>query len=111
MPATDSSLPLVSVETVDLGFSMEAKSLPQLERPLSAGVREAHLLTDPPWVRSLGKLTMDVSTQAWKFPTPPDQHPVLLKPRLYRPEPEPPPSAQPKAARTRLKPPADRVQF
>ncbi len=35
------------------------------------GVREARLLTDSPWVRSLGRLELSISTEGWKFPSPP----------------------------------------
>ena len=45
-----------------------------LEQTVKIAVREARLLTDPPWVRSLGRLSMDVSTQGWRFPTPPDEN-------------------------------------
>jgi SNF2 family DNA or RNA helicase len=40
---------------------------------LEVGVRQAALLGSPPWVRSLGKTVMDVSTQGWRFPLSPDQ--------------------------------------
>src|SRR6266487_4325855 len=35
------------------------------------GVREARLLTDSPWVRSLGRLELSIGTEGWKFPAPP----------------------------------------
>src|SRR5205823_13117844 len=41
--------------------------------PLTAGVREARLLTEAPWIRSLGKLALTVSTEGWKFPVPPGE--------------------------------------
>lgn len=34
-------------------------------------VKEARLLTDLPWVRSLGRLELSVTTEGWKFPAPP----------------------------------------
>ena len=34
------------------------------------GVREARLLTDSPWVRSLGRLELGIATEGWKFPAP-----------------------------------------
>src|SRR5438477_10084095 len=37
-------------------------------------VREARLLTDSPWVRSLGRLDMSVTTEGWKFPSPPVEY-------------------------------------
>jgi SNF2 family DNA or RNA helicase len=48
--------------------------LPQLDRPLDPGVREARLLSDTPWVRSLGRLELGVSTEGWKFPAPPTEY-------------------------------------
>ena len=61
------------IESVGLNFPLEVRSHPRFERPLQASVRSAPLLTSPPWVRSMGKLSMEVSTQGWRFPTPPDQ--------------------------------------
>src|SRR6185437_11804000 len=63
-------------------------------------------------------LNMDVTTQGWRFPTPPDQT-VVTKPRLAQLEPEPQatpseeqvPAPLGKAGRTRLHPPRDTVQF
>ena len=43
-------------------------------------VREARLLNDPPWVRTLGKLTLEVTTEGWRFPTPPESN--LARPGL-----------------------------
>lgn len=51
---------------------------------LSAGAREARLLVDAPWVRSLGKLTLTVSTEGWKFPVPPGEA-TLPPPRPPQP--------------------------
>lgn len=64
-------------------------ALPQLEKPLEPGVREARLLTDTPWVRSLGRLELSVATDGWKFPAPPMD---------YAPPPRPP-AAEPPAGR------------
>ena len=87
--------------------------LPRFDRPLSVSVREARLLTQAPWVRPIGRLTLEVTTQGWRFPSPAE----LLappRPRLVRPdeEPESPaPAAQPPRGKTRLRPPSDAVQF
>src|SRR5262245_9790351 len=83
--------------TVDLALPLEVKSHPRFERPLSAGVREARLLNDPPWTRSLGKLTMEVATEGWRFPVPPDCRGVppqqpQARPQLFRPQASPPPA-------------------
>jgi SNF2 family DNA or RNA helicase len=118
-PAADQpALAAPAVEALDLGLAVEAGPLPRFERPLQVQVREARLLHQRPWVRSLGKLSLDISTQGWRFPTPPDQPRLPPKPGLLRPSedepPEPPDSrTEPSAAptRTRLRPPGDMVQF
>lgn len=118
--AAPAETPLVEVEAIDLGLAVEVRPLPRFERPLEAKVREAKLLTDAPWVRSFGKLSMDVATIGWKLPTPPDGAPGAMKPRLLPAPVEPAPApapvemqllAGPPAARTRLRPPSDIVQF
>jgi SNF2 family DNA or RNA helicase len=38
---------------------------------MTVGIREARLLTTAPWVRSLGKLQLEVATEGWRFPAPP----------------------------------------
>ncbi len=106
---------LVDVTEVPLLPPVEARALPRFERPLSVAVREARLLTQAPWVRPVGRLTMDVSTQGWRFPSPGE---VLAPPppRLAKEEePEPqlllddaPREPRPK---TRLRPPGDAVLF
>src|SRR5947209_4186466 len=68
--------------SVDLDLDVDAVAHPRFERPLQAGVREARLLGTPPWVRSLGKLPMDVKTEGWRFPAPP-QEATAVKPRLH----------------------------
>ena len=62
-----------SVEVVDLPPFPEALAFPHFEAPLSAGVRETRMLTQSPWVRSLGRLEMTVQTEGWKFPAPPPE--------------------------------------
>ncbi len=96
---TIAALPLVPAATV--------RSLPAFERPLQATVREVGLLKTTPWVRTLGKLTIDVSTQGWRFPSPDDVPPA---PPGVKPE---QPKADPKQARakTPIKPPSDMVIF
>jgi SNF2 family DNA or RNA helicase len=117
-PSSDEPLPAIQIDQIDVSFSVEARSLPRFDRPLEVSVRQASLLNNAPWVRSLGKLNMDVTAQGWRFPTPPDQ-PVITKPRLAQLEPEPqpplpveqvpPPTGKP--GRTRLHPPRETVQF
>jgi SNF2 family DNA or RNA helicase len=91
------------------------EALRRFEQPLQVGVREARLLTNVPWVRSLGKLPMEVATEGWRFPAPPPEPVAPGKPRLFQPEPEAPPApAEDAAARlpkrsTRPRPPGDSV--
>jgi SNF2 family DNA or RNA helicase len=115
MPSWDESSSPPEIELIDLSLSVEVRSLPRFDRPLEVGVRQATLLSHSPWVRSLGKIGMEVTTQGWRFPTPPDQ-PAITKPRLAQPEPQPVPpveqAAPPgKTGFTRLRPPRETVQF
>jgi SNF2 family DNA or RNA helicase len=75
-------------DSIDLIATPDCLPLPRFEQPLAAGVREARLLTQSPWVRTLCKLDMTVTTEGWKFPAPP--------PELDRP---PPPRAEEPAGR------------
>lgn len=59
-------------ESIDLALALESGTLGQLERPLQVSVREVPVLVKAPWVRSLGKLAMEVTTQGWRFPAPGD---------------------------------------
>lgn len=121
-------LPTIEVQGVELLAAPDATVNPRFERPLGVSVREARLLNDSPWVRSLGKLPMQVATEGWRFPAPPREAPVAgPPPRLFRLVPEgaetPPPVSTPEAkqvapldpsadpVRTRLRPPADTVLF
>ena len=91
--------------------------LPRFDRPLDPAVREARLLTDSPWVRSLGRLELSVSTEGWKFPAPPAEYqrpPVAMGgPPAGRHEvklPTLPDEQHPVKARIRPKPTHDMVQ-
>ena len=113
--APDEPVPPLQIDQIDLALSIEVRSLPRFDRPLDVSVRQATLLNSPPWVRSLGKLGMEVTTQGWKFPTPPDQIAAVAKPRLAQLEPDTlpqqPPASAGKLGRTRLRPPQETVQF
>ena len=92
-------------------------NLPQLDYSLDPTVRETRLLTDAPWVRSLGRLDLSVTTEGWKFPAPPADYtpPPNTKPQaagrqVKLPAPALPDSADPKP-RIRPKPTADTVLF
>src|SRR5438876_8273707 len=70
----DERLPAPNVEGLDLTLSLEIRAPVRLERAMQVGVRQARLLTELPWVRALGRLGMNVSTEGWRFPTPPAEN-------------------------------------
>jgi SNF2 family DNA or RNA helicase len=96
-----------TIETIPLTPAIAIRSLPAFERPLQATVREAELIKTTPWVRTLGKLTIEVGTQGWRFPSPDDL--PLIAPVAKSEQPK----ADPKQARakTPIKPPSDMVIF
>src|SRR5215831_17428978 len=101
-----------AIEPISVTLPVETMPHPRFERPLQAGVREARLLGAPPWVRSLGKLTMEVKTEGWRFPAPPKETPVPGKPRLFQVTEVTSERETAIAGRlTRVKPPADTVFF
>ncbi len=108
-------LPLPQIDAIDLVPRVEVRSLPRFDRPMQATVREAPLLNSPPWVRSLGKLGMDVSTQGWKFPVPPElvqSAPRPAEDALMRLVERIQPSAFiEKDAKTRIRPPSETAVF
>jgi len=116
---TDISVPLA--RSIDLALGVDAVADSHWQRPLQTGVREARLLTTAPWVRSLGKLPMEVKTEGWRFPTPPSEtEGVQLRafdPREEHGERETASKSMQREAAskgkrvTRLKPPADAVVF
>jgi SNF2 family DNA or RNA helicase len=111
LPPEDPAL-LLHVDQIALSLAVEVHTHPRFERPLEVNVRQATLLNNPPWVRSLGKIALDVTTQGWRFPTPPDQT-VTRSPLSVFAPPEPP-NEQRKAGnvkRTKLHPPRETVQF
>ena len=97
-------LPECSVEEVTP--VLVARTIPAFERPLQTAVREIGLIQKPPWVRSLGKLDLTVTTQGWKFPIPGE--PAALQ--VIRPEPATP-TTKLSRSRTPVKPPSDMVMF
>ena len=72
IPPLPEAFPAPAIECVSVDWSVEARTLPRFDRPLEVSVRQASLLTGAPWVRGLGKLPMEVNTQGWRFPLPPD---------------------------------------
>jgi len=89
---------------------------------LTAQIRESRLLTQAPWVRTLGKLEMTVQTDGWKFPTPPLELDRPAQPqKIEKPPAEgrkvvdlpklPDPNAPETKAHIRAKPGRDTVLF
>lgn len=79
----------VAVEEVGLLAPVELVTSPRLDPGFTLGIREARLLTQPPWTRPLGKLTMEVSTEGWRFPVP-HEEPRPAEPKPPQPPREPP---------------------
>jgi SNF2 family DNA or RNA helicase len=104
----------IDVQSFDVELPIEARTLPRFDRPTPVHVREARLLGDSPWVRSQGKLTLEVTTEGWRFPTPADPPPIPAKPRPGR---APGPTNEAAAAKHqpvalhRVRPPRDTVVF
>lgn len=104
------SIDLLSIpagDSIELEPKVAIKSLPAFERPLQANTREVALLQKTPWIRTLSKLTIDVATQGWRFPSPGD---VPLVAPLERPD-KPEVGPLQSRAKTRVKPPSDMVMF
>src|SRR5207237_4673673 len=77
---------------------------------LSLRVREARLLTDPPSVRPLGKLGLEVHSEGWRFPLPIDTgRPSSTESARAFPAAAPLGAGRPgrKKTATRLQPPRD----
>src|SRR5687768_2912568 len=93
----------VLIESIDLAPPIAIRPLPAFERSLHASTRDVGLLNTTPWVRTLGKLQIDVTTHGWRFPTPEEL--------TCSPAPQPPVAYAPGSpkAKTRVKPPSDMV--
>src|SRR5262249_56538977 len=75
------------VHPLDLQIDVDAAVHLRFDRTLQTAVREARLLGTPPWVRSLGRMTMDVKTEGWRFLTPPRET-ESIRPRIFMPRTE-----------------------
>ncbi len=73
--------PAPELTCLPLDFALAVRSHPRFDRPLEVSVRQASLLGSAPWVRGLGKVALDVSTQGWRFPVPPDQPALPPRPK------------------------------
>ena len=63
---------MIRVDSVELELVADVADAPLWSKQPSVAVRPVRLLTDVPWVRPLGKLSLEVTTQGWKFPQPSD---------------------------------------
>ena len=84
-------------EEIKLTPNIAVRWMPAFERPLQPTVRDVPLIRAAPWVRTLGKLAIEVSTQGWRFPSPED----LTTAPPARQEKEKADAAQPKPKRRR----------
>src|SRR5207253_3472204 len=99
MGTLDDTLSPPDTHAVDLLTPPAIESLPGLDRPLTVQTRELPLLGKAPWVRTLGKLSLEVTTQGWRFPPPL----ALAESTLAKQEDKDKPKPQTKE-RTRLQP-------
>ena len=111
---------------VDLAVAMQVKAVdmpaaivrcvPAFDRPLLPNARGIDVLQKAPAVLTLGKLTVDVSTQGWRFPAPGE----FVPPPVFKHTPdaaadeetdEDAATSSGGEKRTRLRPPSDMVMF
>lgn len=103
---------LVQTESLDLNLVAEGRTLAGFEKALLPQVRELRLLNSPPWVRHLGKLALEVSTQGWKFPMPPEPAaPAEAEPTAEAPQATKQVYDLTGETPTRILPPRDKVLF
>ena len=85
----------IDVAAFDCGLPVDVRPHPRFAKPLEVAIRQGALLTTAPWVRSLGKLAMEVTVQGWKFPLPPD---LIQRQLVEAKQEENAPDAKPEAA-------------
>jgi SNF2 family DNA or RNA helicase len=75
---------LPHIQPLDVSLSVDALRFARFEATITPVFREARLLTNSPWIRSVGPIEMRVTTEGWKFPSPPiepmSRPPVVEKP-------------------------------
>jgi SNF2 family DNA or RNA helicase len=98
--------PDIADDAIELTPTVATRSLPAFDRPLQASTRDVALLKAMPWVRTLGKLSIEVTTQGWRFPSPDDPPSEPRQPFAGA-------QARTNTAhdKTRVKPPSDMVMF
>jgi SNF2 family DNA or RNA helicase len=113
-PSVEGEL-VVGVEAFNLALPVAELTPLSCNRPLTVNAREARLLTAVPWVRSLGKLGMEVGTDGWRFPLPVMEQQIGNRESgVNREGSSASPDSRlrnPDSRKTRLKPPADAVIF
>jgi SNF2 family DNA or RNA helicase len=97
----------MTVDSIELNADVPTRTLPAFERSLQTAVRDIPVLKEIPWIRSLGKLTVDVTTQGWRFPSP-EELTAPVPPPANAAGSQKENAAKPK---TRVKPPSDMVMF
>jgi len=107
--------PAPAIDGISLDFVVTTSTLPSFDRPLATVVREVPLVAGAPWIRSLGKLSLEVTTKGWCFPTPidalrPAQEPTETEIAPATPEPATGSTAR-RPARIRVRPPMDAIFF
>ena len=120
------SVDVAATESIDLADAIrvkvvtmpvvEARPLPAFERSLQPQAKDVTLLNKTPAVRVLGRLTMDVPTQGWRFPAPgefvtPPVFKLTHDPLLDEDPEDESGAAMDGIKRTRLRPPSDMVMF
>jgi SNF2 family DNA or RNA helicase len=115
----ESKAPIPAILPIKLSLPVEVRPELSFDRPLETAVREAKLLDAAPWVRTLGKLGLEVTTEGWKFPAPPleaaSSKPFTesrrVEPGGGEPHGRAKPGRSPRETATRLRPPNDTVVF
>ena len=83
---------------------------------LEVSVRQARLLHELPWVRTLSKLSMEIATEGWRFPSPQETTAADIKPDQEKPARVPQVFAAARCpakpgSEVRIRPSADAVLF
>jgi len=73
----------------EMALSADVLRLPRFDSPLAPGIRGCRLLSDVPWIRSVGHLEMRIASEGWKFPSPPLEPPTRPAPVPTQSKPAP----------------------
>jgi SNF2 family DNA or RNA helicase len=114
VPPADIAVDELSASLLDLTVAVPSVVGTRFDSPLTVGIREARLLNDSPWARTLGSLNPTVRVEGWKFPTPVgDAPPPVAAPPGGTQLPDVPTTLLQKLAARKLRPmpPPDNVVF